>query len=943
MTAADHYLTITPHPHNAIPTLRWSANGDAVETDDGRTVALHEEVKAVLEGVFSTDARPPFVWVLDLLDWCRRPDAPPLDRPADRVWVRLRPLVVAAKPTGRNLGRLVAFLCEGLPPALVVPDWKELSETLELRRMFGTRSTAHPLPSPPLSRTEVATRVNSRLGSVTQRQLVGLLSTGEPELPDPEPVAQALRAFPERLAAVLAEFRSRDRLVGAAFLAPTIDGALALPPRRPTPDRLPQGGYADVTTRGIPDRLLPSQFALDADEFVRRFAENELLYFRREEPHAALRPTRVLLLDQGVRTWGPVRLGLAGAAVAVLTRDPARFAAVSVGLTSRDDFLDPWAISPAELASRLEASDLSPNPADLLERALSQAADGPRDIVLLTHPRNARELAVREPLTDLSPDDRLFFLTLDDAGEAELLEADERGQRRIRRFRVDLAGAEAVKVAAKPTLSLPSWSSKPWTGDIEPVPFPFRAGLVADVDQRITFDADANWVVVMGRDGSLHAKRVNSDAPLEVLPRPLWQGKLLGPVRALLPLRDGFAVVACSGDCESVDRVRGVGPPLLIEARRRVGRARDREVRGVDSPLLISARYDFAGRVVKCLRLGLTPQYVEFLSLPETDCVMARSRPYLNNDACDAFRFVTDVPSQIVDRGWNLRAMSALASPVDVNISEYPGTPSLSKRPNGLALTLLADTSTTLTATSEGKSIFQNATLMRAVLAADTLAVVAAEGRSSNLWLLNVKDGAVLHQQGNVTPSHALTLSPDGRWLARQNPAGRTVEVRAVNGGSVDRLANGGYHNSMGFDLATDCLHVKVGRYTHRFWLGRVPFACESGGDRGLGQRVLAADSKSALTAYDAKRFEVLVEAGPWLAAFDRWGQVVLMDRVGTLVLHVCVCRGQWAVTLPDGTRCGSAALLGGAPTPDAERLIGEALRSAAEGVGGESCKFRCD
>ena len=917
MKAADHYLTITYHADDVGPPLRWTSGHDAVLAGHGRTLAVVEEIRLVLEGVFSTVERPPFAVVLELLDCCRRPSVPPSDPPADRVWDRLRPLVVAAKPTARNLGRLIAFLCDGLPQAVVTPTWAELSETIELRRMFGERTTPHPLPAPPLSRVELASRVDERLRTVTNRQLVGLLLTGERDLPDAEPIAQALLTFPQRLAAALAEFRSRDRLVGAAFLAPLIDGALALPPRRPTPDRLPQGGYADVTTRGIPDRLLPSQFALDADEFVRRFAENELLYFRREEPHAAKTPTRVLLLDQGVRTWGPVRLGLAGAAVAVLTRDPARFAAVTVGVTSYAEFLDPWAVTPAELATRLEASDLTANPADLLERAFLQVADGPRDIVLLTHPRNMRELAVREALLDLPADDRLFVLTLDDAGAAELLEADERGTRSVRRFRVDLAGAEAVKVAAKPpppARALPTWSARPWTGDIEPVPFPFRAGLVTDVDQHITFDADAKWVVVLGRDGALHAKRVNSDEPLEVLPRPTCAGKLLGAVRAMLPLRDGFAVVAYSGDGESVSRQSGTYTYVLI-----------------------AARYDFASRVVKCVRLGPTPQHPEFLSLSDTGCVMARTRPYPSNNASEPFHFVADVPFQIVREGGNLWAMNAPANPAALNILEQPGFPSLGKSPRGLTLAPTMGEPIDLVFLAEGKPVFENATLTKAVLAADTLAVVASEGKSSNLWVLNVKDSAVLHQQGNVTYNHALTLSPDGRWLARQNPAGRTVEVRAVNGGSVERLPNGGYHNAVAFLLSGECLVIRVGRYKHCFSLDQVPFVYESvaGNHTARGNEV-AGDRAKLPTAHDPKRFGTPFEAGPWVACYDHWGQVVLMTLAGAIVMHVCVCRGQWAVFLPDGTRCGSPALLGGAPTPDAERLIGEALRAAAEGAGGE-------
>jgi hypothetical protein len=914
---ADHYLTITPHAaDHQLLAFKWSHGCDAVVGFDDRTVALHEKIKLVLEGVYATAVRPPFVWVLDLLDWCRRAVAPPFDPPADLVWGRLRPLVVAAKPTARNLGLLVAFLCEDMPQAVVAPTWAELNATLERRRMFGERTTTHPLPGPPLSRREFAAQIDARLQQVTNRQLVGLLLTGERELPDPEPVAQVLLTFPERLAATLAEFRSRDRLVGAAFLAPLIDGALALPPRRPTPDRLPQGGYADVTTRGIPDRLLLSQFALDADEFVRRFAENELLYFRREEPHAAEKPTRVLLLDQGVRTWGPVRLGLAGAAIAVLTRDPARFAAVAVGLTSCDAFHDPWALRPGDLATRLEASDLSAHPADLLDRALRLAADGPRDIVLLTHPRNARELAVRETLLDLRPDDRLFLLTLDDAGEAELLEADERGMRSIRRFRIDLVAAAAAKVAAKPTppaRALPAWAVQPWTGDVEPVPFPFRAGLVADVDRLITFDADATWVVVLGRDGALHAKRLDSDEPLEVLPRAMWRGHLLGPILALLPMRNGFALAASGG------------PSIR--------------------PGYYAAGYDFTTRVVKCFEFGEIESFGEFVSFPDKNCIAVRSRSNASSQRVVAVAdfvarewirrdFATPAPALNPRASRAAYSVLDLAStwqpqPASVVTVDIEGSPSLRNTGDSLTLTIPGGGQARLYPIAEGEPIFRNAPLNRAVLAADTLAVVSTDGKVWSLWVLNVANGAVLYQQSNVTHQHALTLSPDGRWVATQLPAGRMVEVRDLNGAAVERLANGGYHSAVEFHLAADCLVVRVGRSKHRFWLNRIPFVHEAGGDKESGQNDTVSEIGRLPTAYDTKRFETPVEAGPWVAAYDRWGQVVLMNAVGDLLMHVCVCRGQWAVVLPDGTRCGSAALLGGAPTPDAERLIGEALRDA--------------
>src|SRR5262249_37921390 len=168
-----------------------------------------------------------------------------------------------------------------------------------------------------------------------------------------------------------------------------------VPPRRRSPDAVPQGGYCDVTTRGEPERLLPAQFALDPDEFVRRFAERELLYFKREEPHATEKPDRVIVLDQGVRTWGSVRLALAAAALVLLSKDPKRLGRVRLVLTSVPDLVDVQRREPEAVAGLLEASDTTAHPGDALRRALrTDGEPGPRDVILLTHPRNTREPGV---------------------------------------------------------------------------------------------------------------------------------------------------------------------------------------------------------------------------------------------------------------------------------------------------------------------------------------------------------------------------------------------------------------------------------------------------------------------------------------------------------------------------------------------------------------------
>jgi len=417
---------------------------------------------------------------------------------------------------------------------------------------------------------------------------------------------------------------------------------------------------------------------------------------------------------------------------------------------------------------------------------------------------------------------------------------------------------------------------------------------------------------VLGRGGALHAKRVNSDEPLEVLPRPLWRGQLLGEVLALLPLRDGFALVATGGPC-------------LSEGHYVAG-------------------YNFAACTVKCFKLcGMMPSG-EFLSFPDTNCIAVRCSQFVpvtrwvivaDFTSCESVHHDHGNPSTSLDPRASEAACRAIERarteypvPAAVNTASLDPSPSLHREQAALWLSLPGGRQVWLTPTAEGKPVFENATVVKGVLAADALAVVATEGNLSSLWVLRVSDSAVLHQQGDVSPKLALTLSPDGRWLARQTAAGRGVEVRSLGGAAVERLANGGYHNAFAMHVSAECLQVVVGRYRHRFALDQIPFAYEAtASDRANGWHLHVIDPNKVLTAYDGKRFGTPAAAGPWVAVHDHWGQVVLMNAVGDLVMHVCVCREMWAVVLPDGTRCWSAALLGGAPTPDAERLVGEWLR----------------
>ena len=152
-----------------------------------------------------------------------------------------------------------------------------------------------------------------------------------------------------------------------------------------------------------PEQILPIQFALDDEEFLRRFAERELLYFHREEPRQPTTEEIVLLLDQGVRTWGDVRLVLAGAVIALLRQAKRRRIAIKLATTSNGgEAIDPIELEPRAVFERSwKRATCRPHPGVALSQLLNSPAAARRDIVLLTHPRNVGEPAVRDAARSL--------------------------------------------------------------------------------------------------------------------------------------------------------------------------------------------------------------------------------------------------------------------------------------------------------------------------------------------------------------------------------------------------------------------------------------------------------------------------------------------------------------------------------------------------------------
>ena len=352
---ADAYLTIPPAYAEALG-IRWGRGRDAIERHDESVLAFAEELRSILDGVFAAPQVPPFAFVLTVLDAMKRDRGP-----------GLAPLRQAFEATRggvgrRNVGLLAAELCRGLPGSVAGVTTDDIAAALQCLRMYGEHASTSP-EEPPLTPAEFDRHVAARLARFTDDDLKQWLTHGTGPSAAYEKLADEAEALPARVARLLALARKRQRLVGAAVLVPALDAGLTLPPRRRSPDAPPQGGYCDVTTRGEPEQLLPAQFALDPDEFIRRFASRELLYFQKEEPHQPALPERVIVLDQGVRTWGSVRLALAAAALSLLAPRAKRCASVKLYATSARGPIDVTGPDADAVAEVLEASDLTPEPA----------------------------------------------------------------------------------------------------------------------------------------------------------------------------------------------------------------------------------------------------------------------------------------------------------------------------------------------------------------------------------------------------------------------------------------------------------------------------------------------------------------------------------------------------------------------------------------------------
>ena len=948
------YLHIpADYPMGPTP-LCWSTDGDAIEGQPGGTFAFTHEIALFLQGFINSRRLIHFAYVVHLfrlLGLGRNF----IDEPGQDI----RQLYQQAGGTLINAGAFAAQLCPWAPGVaepveLDGTNRRWLTHTALL--VFVSRATAlktalrempEALPFPP---EFFEKRVRKALAEYTPEEVRHWFRHGCGIVKAPgEELARELEIVkPRTLAGVLATLAQRQRLAGAIPMVAQMVSALALPPRRLDRNELPLGGYADVTTRGQPEHLLPSQFAIDDLEFVRRFASHELLYFRREEPHAQLREELLLLLDQGARTWGHVRLVLSAAVFALARRAvrhdiPVRIAATGTG----GKLVDPLQCDDELLGTMVEASDLSLHPGEALEQVLLEPAEMARDVVLLTHPRNLSEPDVMAAARRVPRGTRLFAVGVDDDGRAQLVEMRRGAPVSISQFRVNRSSGPAEHPE-------PVGQHFPaWQGNIERVGFPFRFGITTRI-HKFAFDRACSWLLVASGNGILHAHATNG-SDTEVLPRGMLHNDVLTDVDAVLGLPAGF-VVGGQIDMELV-AMHYHWPERRCIAHV-LGTAKGKRWQWFYLP-------QFHSVVVRsdsmCYGVDLaTGDRAAYLgSGHRPDRRVEQACLFVWNQAPPEYPVsskASDPVQQYIEAGWPTSVRFS-GRRTAVSLETETGTLTVRLYPNPRSLD---DTPTTckirkVTPLGDDRPVLQHCRLLSAQYSANVLAIssyLPSEPQAVTLRLFRLPDSSPICEYPQQRSSDAFALSGDGRWLARQI-AEMQVAVHDLSKGSDPQSVTPveKCHQNLRVELGDSWLAVRIGERTHIIdWEG-ASLRIESGlKERHLDLRryctarglpypsTLAgtADLKPAWSHvwYDRKRFTL---SATWklTVTIDVFGQIAVWSPAQELLCMFFVFRDKLAGWLPDGTRFGPASLTGGPATPGAPEKIAGVLRRATTSITG--------
>ncbi|MFO0826497.1 MAG: hypothetical protein U0792_25820, partial [Gemmataceae bacterium] len=459
-----------------------------------------------------------------------------------------------------------------------------------------------------------------------------------------------------------------------------------------------------------------------------------------------------------------------------------------------------------------------------------------------------------------------------------------------------------------------------WSGDVEPMPFPFRPGLVVD-PQGFGFDADGEWCVIVGPNGVLHGLAFDGSPP-DVLPRACHDGIVLRQVDAILGVNGG--VVVC-------------------------GRMAAERTPDSEKMQQVAAHYDRATRSVTLHWLGPALFNARWSAYPDLHSIAVRAETVtgcaLDLGTGGRYPTLSGSSAELVSRAriaWDRSSKgdtpphTVLIVHTDSVSRDLSGRPHLFLPRNQLQVVNANPPWSTAEPRSDGKPLLDGANIHSAQLAGSVLAVAHVKDSERRLLLFRGPDGNVLGEVSHPV-RNPFTLSADGRFLARRD-ATRAVVVSATSDVSrpLATASHAALHN--GLDIRLDAepfrLTIAIGTFAHTFRVqsGELRYSLALGWDNAPEpkQRVGALHRPWGPVAYDPGRFphtEGLMSL-PWCAVLDRLGQVLLFAKQ-ELVAVFLVRRDRAAAWLPGGVFWGTPALIGGPATPDADKRIGRAIEAA--------------
>jgi hypothetical protein len=927
MNAGERYLRLASSYCDFLGGLRWSADEDALEFHDGRTFAFNEEIATFIEGFCSHGQLIHLAFVLHLLYLLR--NATDSSGPVGR---RFKQAYARAGKSLRNAGVFGAALCRNIPPAVGPFEPREVLERLRdptrpMRWFLANfHDTFYPVEAPPWGPAMFEGEIVNLVNAYTDEELLSWFRHGRGPVKETGMALAIALPTPRTLSGALAALLERPRLAGARPFVSQMLSTLSLPPRRDLRPQAALGGYSEVVTTGQPHHLLLSQFALDEWDFLRRYADRELLYFRREDPHVHTRQELIVLVDQGVRTWGDIRLVLA-AAVLALGRQAARGKLpFFLSSTSRDgEVVDPVDVENEAFAEMVEGSDLSANPGLALERLLERPAEGMRDVVLLTHPRALAEEDVRAAALRTDPATRLLALTLNERGEAALSEIRHGVPVPIRQFKVDFDAAPPPPVAVETAPQ--QWD---WQGDVEPIPMPFRFGVTKPV-LKFDFTHDGKWLITVGADGVCHAWSTDGKNEMRVLPRPMLKGKLVSVTEWIIGVAGGFVLVG-----------RNAGRLVAVhyDLENQVCKARDLDQAGEDiSTVLYSAEHHTI--VIRTSKRG---------SECAVDLATGACFP---GDSCSG--------SSRAQQAWYAAARHQLPAPfipwapnhgmaAAKSLGTYCPTDPVTGQLTPVGLQPAWQPFIPM---ADGKPRLRGCVLTRAVARGNILAVQNLTGSQGSLHLFRGPTGIPLAEYPSKG-SRGFTLSSDGKLLARQVRRSQ-VEVRATEGDTTPLAMShaGGRSKHLSMMLGNHWVFLRTGRekcFRLVRWDGgrlKIENSLASPGrftSMKLPQELEPPILHAWTTCipdklkYDRKRF-ITGATTTVTAVLDCYGQVVMLDAAQKTVCMFFVCGNEFSCWLPDGTSFGPASPSRRAPTEADLNKVGQALAKASAQGRSLQCK----